>query len=104
KKVESEKKLEKTFENIAQVQALRKEIAPHLRFLTKQVEKLEKTESLKEDLVKLSLEYFKREDKYLSESKHSIETEKKPLLESLEKLSKELGEAKEVLAKAGQKE
>ena len=58
KRAESERKLEKTFENINQVEALRKEIAPHLRFLQKQVEKLEKTESLREELVKLAQEYF----------------------------------------------
>jgi chromosome segregation protein len=33
KKVESEKKLEKTLENIAHVESLRREVAPHLRFL-----------------------------------------------------------------------
>ena len=34
---ESGRKLKKTFENIVQVEALRKEIAPHLKFLSKQV-------------------------------------------------------------------
>ncbi|MBI2086700.1 MAG: AAA family ATPase [Candidatus Zambryskibacteria bacterium] len=58
KRLESERKLEKTFENIAQVEALKKEVAPHLRFLQKQVEKLEKTESLREELVSLAKEYF----------------------------------------------
>lgn len=58
KRLESERKLNKTFENIAQVEALRKEIAPHLKFLEKQVEKFEKTENLREELVQLSQEYF----------------------------------------------
>ncbi len=40
KKIESEKKLVKTEENVAQVQSLRKEIAPHIRFLKKQIEKI----------------------------------------------------------------
>ena len=38
KKQESARKLEKTEENIAQVESLRKEIAPHIKFLKKQVE------------------------------------------------------------------
>ena len=42
KRQESERKLEKTRENISQVDSLRKEIAPHLKFLRKQVEKIEK--------------------------------------------------------------
>ena len=58
KRAESERKLEKTFENINQVEALRKEIAPHLKFLQKQVEKLGKTETLREELINLAQEYF----------------------------------------------
>jgi len=54
KRLESERKLKKTFENIQQVEALRKEIAPHLRFLGKQVEKIKKTEEQRQTLIKLS--------------------------------------------------
>lgn len=104
KKSESERKLKKTFENIAQVEALRKEIAPHLRFLQKQVEKLAKTEGLREDLIKISQEYFKREDYYISTARKELETEHKPLMESLSHLEEELIEAKKTLAEAGQKE
>ena len=104
KRIESERKLQKTFENIAQVDGLRKEIAPHLKFLKKQVEKLEKTESLREELLNTAKEYFKREESYLSEAKKSLEQEKGPLNKSLEKLDQELKEAKQTLAEAGQKE
>lgn len=104
KKVESDRKLKKTFENIAQVEALRKEIAPHLRFLQKQVEKLEKTESLREELIKISQEYFKREEIYINAEKGNLKTEREPLLGALDKLEKELIEAKKTLAEAGQKE
>lgn len=104
KKVESERKLKKTFENIAQVEALRKEIAPHLRFLQKQVEKLAKTEGLREELIKISQEYFKREDFYITHTREEIVSERRPLEAALEKLDKELSEAKEVLAEAGKKE
>jgi len=82
----------------------RKEIAPHLRFLTKQVEKLAKTEGLREDLVKLAREYFKREDSYITSARKTIEEERKPLNASLAKLEKELAEAKEVLAEQGSQE
>ncbi len=104
KRLESERKLKKTFENIAQVESLRKEIAPHLRFLKKQVEKLEKTESLREELLKLSHEYFKHEEVYLKQAKEALEAERTPLESALKKLDVELAEAKETLAKAGQKE
>ncbi|MDP3875167.1 MAG: hypothetical protein Q8Q22_01445, partial [bacterium] len=97
KRLESERKLKKTFENIAQVEALRKEIAPHLKFLGKQVEKIEKTESMREELIVLANEYFKREDVYLASSKATLEAERKPLNETLEKLSKESKNAKRVI-------
>ncbi|MBX4206321.1 AAA family ATPase [Candidatus Parcubacteria bacterium] len=97
KRLESERKLEKAFENIAQVEGLRKEIAPHLKFLKKQVEKLEKTESLREELITLAKEYFKREEAHITESKKRLEAERKPVEEELKKLSKQSAEAKEVM-------
>ncbi|MDP3763813.1 MAG: AAA family ATPase [bacterium] len=97
KRLESERKLKKTFENIAQVEALRKEIAPHLKFLGKQVEKLEKTENMRGELFALATEYFKREDVYISFSKTALSAERKPLNEALEKLAKESKNAKRVI-------
>jgi chromosome segregation protein len=97
KKIESERKLRKTFENIAQVEGLRKEIAPHLRFLKKQVEKIEKVENLREELLKLALEYFKRENLYISFNRAAINEERKPLDEDLKRLSTELASAKKIL-------
>ena len=97
KRLESERKLGKTFENIAQVEALRKEIAPHLKFLGKQVEKLEKTESMRGELTTLANEYFKRENTFISFSRAALAAEKKPLNKALEKLSKESEEAKKVI-------
>ncbi|MEX2014299.1 MAG: AAA family ATPase [Parcubacteria group bacterium] len=97
KRQESERKLKKTFENISQVEALRKEIAPHLKFLEKQVEKLEKTETMRGELLTLSREYFKREETYITLSKVTLERERKPVAEALEKLSKESKNAKKVI-------
>ncbi|KKS35506.1 MAG: Chromosome partition protein smc, partial [Parcubacteria group bacterium GW2011_GWD2_42_14] len=51
KKEESLRKLEKTEENRVQVEALRHENIPHLRFLERQVKKLEKARALREELV-----------------------------------------------------
>lgn len=97
KRLESERKLKKAFENISQVEALRKEIAPHLKFLEKQVEKFEKTEEQRQELIKLSQEYFKREKIYLASAKLALEAEKGPLNEALERLSKESKNAKRVI-------
>ncbi len=100
KKIESERKLKKTFENINQVETLRKEIAPHLRFLKKQVEKIEKVEGLQDELFKLAQEYFKRENLYLAFHKTKIENDRKPLDETLTRLNTELREARKILENA----
>ena len=50
KKAESEKKLEKTNENVKDAKSLRREIAPHLTFLKRQMEKRERREQLAGEL------------------------------------------------------
>lgn len=68
KRAESEKKLEKTRENMRQVESLRRELAPHLSFLKKQAEKVEKAKAQKETFRALAQEYFAREEAYLAEA------------------------------------
>jgi chromosome segregation protein len=97
KKIESQRKLEKTEENMKSVESLRREIAPHLKFLKKQVEKVEKVQELREELRRLYREYFKREEIYLKEERHSIENEKTPLVKELSQLENEINEARRVL-------
>lgn len=97
KRLESERKLNKTEENIAQVESLRREIAPHIKFLKKQVEKVEKAVELKEQLVQLYKEYFKREEMYLAYHKGKIEEDRRAPAQELEKLEKDLQQAKKVL-------
>lgn len=104
KKQESERKLEKTRENIKQVESLRREISPHIKFLKKQVEKVEKTIELKEELQKEALEYCRREDEYISRLAERIESDKKPLIHKEKELDKELSEAKAVLEGAKHKD
>src|SRR3989338_8022046 len=97
KRLESERKLTKTFENITQVEGLRKEIAPHLKFLKKQVEKIEKTETQRQELISVAKEYFIKEENYISFTKEKLKEEKEPLKIELEKLSKESKEAKKLI-------
>jgi chromosome segregation protein len=104
KRAESERKLEKTFENITQVEGLRREIAPHLKFLRKQVEKIEKVESMQQELIVFAREYFKREDMHITHSRVFLKSEREPLQKQSAQLSKELAEAKKILEKAGDKE
>ena len=77
KKQESQRKLEKTEENIESVRSLRREIAPHLKFLKKQVEKLEQANEMRECLKELYRNYFKREELYLKTERNRLEDEKR---------------------------
>ena len=83
KKQEAEKKLGKTEENIAQVNSLRRELAPHLRFLEGQVKKLERADALRKELVNTAQTYFAIEDAYLEHEKIKVTEEKNNATERL---------------------
>ena len=100
KKQESARKLEKTEENIAQVESLRKEIAPHIKFLKKQVDKIEKSIAMRDELKELSLEYLKRESEYISYNENKIKKERHTPQEELNILENKLQKAKEILLKS----
>jgi len=99
KRIVSEKKLIKVAENMETTQSLMRENAPHLKFLKRQVEKIQKSLDLKKELTELYLEYFKREDTYLKYWNDKIEKDKKPLLAELIKLDQQLKESRELLSK-----
>jgi len=65
RKQEAERKLEKTDANMREVESLRREIAPHIRFLKKQVERIERAESLTEELIEACRTYFAIEERYI---------------------------------------
>ncbi len=102
KKVESIRKLDKTEENMRSVEALRREIAPHLRFLKKQVEKVEKTEELRMTAVERYKVYFKREDEYLNTSKKRFESDLAHERGELGDISARVADAKRVLSSAAE--
>lgn len=80
---ESERKLEKTISNMREVGILRKEIAPHLKFLKRQVEKVEKAEALQDELNKMYKEYFFNEASYIKDQKKSLAHKKNILSEKM---------------------
>ncbi|NOY35911.1 MAG: AAA family ATPase [bacterium] len=95
RKQESERKLARTEENISQVEALRKEIQPHLRFLNKQVEKAREELSLRDELKALYALYFAAEEKYLNEEKEKISERRAAPKAELEKIERDLAELSE---------
>jgi chromosome segregation protein len=87
---ESERKLEKTNENIKEVGLLRRENAPHLNFLKKQVEKFEKTKELQTELAVLYKRYFKKESDYLEQEKNNLLAERNKIKSELEEVSNKI--------------
>ncbi|PJE73631.1 MAG: hypothetical protein COV02_01665 [Candidatus Terrybacteria bacterium CG10_big_fil_rev_8_21_14_0_10_41_10] len=65
KKNGAERKLAKTEENIIQIEALRKEVQSHLKFLKTHVEKAQSIAALKEELKIFYKQYLDEEKKYL---------------------------------------
>lgn len=65
KRDEAEKKLEKTAQNMKEVELLRRELAPHLKFLSGQVKKIDETERLRNEVCELYLAYLRRESVYV---------------------------------------
>jgi chromosome segregation protein len=76
---ESQRKLEKTNENMKEVVMLRRENAPHLNFLKKQVEKFEKVKEMQAELADMYREYLKRENIYLEKEKNNLLKERNRL-------------------------
>jgi len=90
KKREAEKKLEKTDENIAQVNSLRRELAPHLHFLEGQVKKLERADALRKELINTAQTYFAVEDAYIANEKQRTANNQQQAKERLSIASVEL--------------
>jgi len=95
---ESEKKLEKTQENMKEAESLRREIAPHLKFLKKQVERLEKAEEMRVELGKLYKEYLSREKAYVTGERERISGERKEPERELAHLDKEIARVRAALS------
>ncbi|MCA9356168.1 AAA family ATPase [Candidatus Nomurabacteria bacterium] len=69
---ESERRLEKSIENLKEVNIQRREIAPHLKFLKKQVEKSLEAKSVREELTSLYAQYLALESHYIKNTKQDL--------------------------------
>jgi chromosome segregation ATPase len=92
RKQDAERKLEKTDANVREVESLRREIAPHVRFLKKQVERIERAESLIEELAVTCQTYFAIEEKYLEVEQAGAAQERTVSAEKLAHATKALAD------------
>ncbi|HTK33121.1 MAG TPA: AAA family ATPase [Candidatus Paceibacterota bacterium] len=104
KKLESIRKLERTEENMKQVESLRREIAPHLRFLKKQVEKVEKAEEMRRELISIYKVYFAHEEHHITAEKTRLHAEIAGPKKELSDLEHALNKAKNILTASKNKD
>lgn len=91
---ESEKKLEKTNQNIKEVQSLKREIAPHLAFLKKQVQVIEKAKTMRDELSILYKDYFSKENYYIDHESKRLSYIRKELDEKALNLDEKINKIK----------
>jgi len=96
---DAERKLERTTNNMKEVSLLRRENAPHLNFLKKQVEKFEKAKSLQEELLSLYVEYLKRESVFLEIEKSILAQEKNKVSRELSDIASKISEDGDIVSK-----
>ena len=97
KKQEAERKLEKTLENVGHVESLRREAAPHLKYLEKQIQKIEKSLQVQSELKGAYAEYLTREDTYIAFHHDRLTSERRLPAESLKTAEDLLKQAKDTL-------
>ena len=97
KKTEAERKLAATEENIKQVESLRREIGPHLKYLASQAEKMKNAAEIRKNLAELSVGYVSREKKTLEREAGEIENTKGPIEKKMQIMEKEIREGEAML-------
>ncbi|MAG12250.1 hypothetical protein CL630_00350 [bacterium] len=100
KKLESVRKLDKTEENLDQVEALKKEIEPHLAFLEKQVEKIKRAELLRKELADLCGVYLAQEESYLNQQKTHLTNKQEVPNKELQDIEKQISSLEATLKNA----
>jgi len=98
KKQEAARKLHKTQENITQVESLRREAAPHLKYLKKQVDQAERSLAVQAELKTAYAEYLKREDVYLALRTDTLNKDRQPQATRLEEVVATIQKLKGTLA------
>jgi len=96
---EAGRKLERTSDNMKEVSLLRRENAPHLNFLKKQVNKFEKAKEMQVTLISFYKEYLKKESIYLEKEQSSLFIQKNKTLEELENVQEKISNVDEIKIK-----
>ncbi|MEK7566964.1 MAG: AAA family ATPase [Patescibacteria group bacterium] len=97
KRIDSERKLTKTEENMRQAQALQKEIKPHLKHLERMVERYRQASDIKTELEKKMNEYLAGLRSALNGAAQDLSLKKEKPLKDLEAVENKIEELKKKL-------
>lgn len=87
---DADRKLIKTRENMKEVLTQKRELAPRLAFLKKQVEKIEKADGMRTELAGMYKDYFAREEFYIEHEEKACKKEEQSLQKLLNDLQADL--------------
>ena len=104
KRIEAGRKLERTDENIGQVEALRKEIQPHLKFLKSQAEKFKVASGLREELRSEFKIYLSRKLAMIDRRGREVGERKHGPASQLKKIESEIASVRERIEREEKKE
>jgi chromosome segregation protein len=90
---EAERKLDKTREHMREAESLRRELAPHIKFLKKQVEKIEKARELEQTLKDHYGTYLVSEQTVIARIQQVLQGERVQLAQRLEAMNQSLAQA-----------
>ena len=99
KREEAERKLQKTGENIREVESLRRELVPHLKFLGSQVKKIEQAQTLQGELSRQYAEYLSSERAYLQYTQNTLKENRELPESELRELNKKVEHLRKALDK-----
>lgn len=92
KKAESLSKLAQTQTNLTNAQAIIREIEPHLKFLKKQVEKIEERHHLEQKLCEMESQYLHKQVKALERKGHQLQKEAETRYENVDTLQQDIAQ------------
>lgn len=87
---DAEKRLEKTEQNSKEIESLRREIAPHIRYLKKQVDKIKQAEELRTSLASMYKEYLAKQDYLLGQEYSLLIQQQSAITESIGELDQKI--------------
>ncbi|MBI2024434.1 AAA family ATPase [Candidatus Giovannonibacteria bacterium] len=103
KRLESERKLERTEENMREVAGLQREIQPHLKFLKAQAEKFEISSKLRDELKELLLGFLSKKIATIEFNSQSLGKRKSEPLKKLKKIESEISLLRDRIEKIDKK-